>query len=119
MEATKAMNSLKEHGYCEVSFRANRIDVFLPIIGFYEHARRRHERVLLSGRPVMIWDAETLCVFKMMFFRRKDVADVEQILRSQGSQLDRDWVLQQLLEIYGRGDPRVSQWEELVREIEK
>jgi hypothetical protein len=28
----------------------------------------------------------------MMFFRRKDSADVEQILRTQAAQLDRAWV---------------------------
>jgi hypothetical protein len=26
-----------------------------------------------------VWDAETLCVFKMTFFRRKDLADVEAV----------------------------------------
>ena len=35
---------------------------------------------MLAGQPVMIWDAESLIVFKFMFFRRKDVADVEGIL---------------------------------------
>jgi hypothetical protein len=119
VEAGKAMSSLGEHGYCEVSFRGNRIDVFLPMIGFYELARQRRKRVLLGDQSVVIWDAETLCVFKMMFFRRKDIADVEQALRTQGKQLDRDWVFQRLVELYGSRDPRVSQWEELVREIEQ
>ena len=42
-------------------------------------ARRK---VDLDGQPIMVWDAESLAVFKMMFFRRKDLADVEQILRA-------------------------------------
>ena len=118
VEASKAMSSLSEHGYCEVSYRGSRIDVFLPTISFYELARQRRKRVLLGDQLLMIWDAETLCVFKMMFFRRKDIADLEQTLRTQGKQLDRDWVYQRLIELYGSRDPRVSQWEELVLEVQ-
>jgi hypothetical protein len=53
----------------------------------------------------------------MMFFRRKDLADVEQILRTQGPQLDRVWVRQQLAEMYGARDPRLAAWDDLVREV--
>ena len=63
---------------------------------------------------MLIWDAETLCVFKIMFFRLKDLADVEEILRVQGEGLDRHWVGGQLEEIYGRRDPRISRWRDLV-----
>jgi hypothetical protein len=52
----------------------------------------------------------------MMFFRRKDLADVEQLLRVQGDKLDQDWVAQQITAIFGQRDPRVSQWGELVRD---
>jgi hypothetical protein len=53
----------------------------------------------------------------MMFFRRKDLADVEQILRAQGPQLDRRWIRTQIEEIHGARDPRVAQWDELSKEI--
>jgi hypothetical protein len=53
----------------------------------------------------------------MMFFRRKDLADVEQILRMGGSELDRDWVLEQLIDLYGQRDPRIAQWRDLVRDV--
>lgn len=116
--ASQALQSLTEHGFCQVEFGGRRLDVFLPIIPLYEQARQRRKTVLLGDQPVTIWDAETLCVFKMMFFRRKDLADVEQILRVQGDQLDRDWVTRQLVELYGGRDPRVSQWQELLRETQ-
>lgn len=117
VKADEAIQSFADHGYCEVEFSGFRIDVFLPIIPFYEQARQRRKRVPLGDQPVMIWDAETLCVFKMMFFRRKDLADVEQILRMGGQQLDREWVHQQLIELYGQRDPRISQWRDLVRDV--
>jgi hypothetical protein len=53
----------------------------------------------------------------MMFFRREEVVDVEQILRIQGPQFDRLWVREQLVEMYGTRDPRLSEWDELVQEI--
>jgi hypothetical protein len=115
--AAEAVHSLQEHGFCSVRFDGIRLDVFLPTIPFYDAARARRRRLLLAGRPVVLWDAETLTVFKMMFFRRKDVADVEQILRTQGNQLDRAWVREQLVGIYGARDPRLSTWDEMVREL--
>ena len=116
VQADRAIRSLTEHGFCQVEFKGLRVDIFLPTVPFYEHARQRRRPVTLGSHSVMIWDAETLCVFKMMFFRRKDLADLEQLLRTQGNQLDRDWVLRQLTEMYGPNDPRISQWQELVRE---
>lgn len=73
--------------------------------------------VPLLDSKIEIWDAETLCVFKMMFFRRKDLADVEQLLRSQGGALDASWVDHHIEQMYGRRDPRVSTWREIVQEV--
>jgi len=108
--------SLMDHGFCQVEFGGGRIDVFLPLIPFYEEARQRRKTVEFSGQRVMIWDAETLCVFKMMFFRLKDLADVEEILRVQGDRLDRGWVERQIVGIYGPRDPRAARWGELVQD---
>ena len=84
VSAVAATESLREHGFCRVTFAGLNVDVFLPLIPFYEVARRRRVRVELGGQTVWVWDAETIVVFKMMFFRRKDLADVEQVLTVQG-----------------------------------
>jgi len=117
METSAAVESLRDSGFCQVTWRGVRIDVFLPSLPFYERARQRRRQVTLGDRKVYIWDAETLAVFKMMFFRRKDIADVEQIFRTMGAELDRRWVRTQLVEIYGTRDPRIAQWDELDAEI--
>ena len=109
--------SIREHGFCRVQFEGARLDTFFPTLPFYELARERRRQVKLNGHTVYVWGPEVLCVFKMMFFRRKDIADVEQILRVQGPGLDRDWVRAQVVDIYGARDPRVSQWDELCTEI--
>jgi hypothetical protein len=115
--AAKVAESLREHGFCRVTFAGVDVDVFLPLVPFYEAARARRRRVELGDQPIMVWDAESLAVFKMMFFRRKDLADIEQILRTQGAQFDRLWVREQLAEMYGTRDPRLSAWDDLLREI--
>jgi len=112
----EALASLREDGFCRVKYHGLRLDVFLPIVDFYSAAQARRRTVRLAGQSVMIWDAESLIVFKLMFFRRKDVADVEGILRVQRGRLDLDWVRSHLVELYGSLDPRVSQWEELLDE---
>lgn len=113
-----ARTSLTTHGFCRVQFQGRILDVFLPIASIYEAARARRQRMRVGDREVFVWDAETLCVFKMMFFRRKDFADVEAILLTQGGALDRNWVENQLLEMYGRRDPRINQWRELAAETQ-
>ena len=68
VSAAEALQSLRDHGFCSVKFAGMRVDVFLPTIAFYETARVRRKRLELGGQPIMAWDAETLAVFKMMFF---------------------------------------------------
>ena len=117
-DADAVRTSIETHGFCRVRFMGRVLDVFLPIAMIYEPGRLRRQRVNIDGYEAMIWDAETLCVFKMMFFRRKDLADLESILLTQGKSLDRSWIEQQLIAMYGQRDPRIGQWRELAAESE-
>ena len=67
LSSTEAIDSLREHGFCRVKFDGIGVDVFLPIIPFYDAAHARRKCVDLGDQPIWIWDAETLAVFKMMF----------------------------------------------------
>jgi hypothetical protein len=116
LAVAQAMDSLREHGFCRVEYRGVRVDVFLPTIAFYAAARDRRRIVKLGEQPIQVWDAESLIVFKMMFFRRKDIADVEQIFLTQRESLDTAWIEGHLEQLFGRHDPRVSQWNELRKE---
>jgi hypothetical protein len=118
IEVVSALALLREHGFCRAAFGGLRVDVFLSSIPFYEEARQRRSRKPIDGQDVWIWDAETLAVFKMMFFRLKDLADLEQIIRSRGSQLDRVWIRQHLESMYGGRDPRLTRWDELVADVD-
>jgi hypothetical protein len=113
-----ARRLLEQHGFCHVEFAGGKVDVFLPTSDFHERARGRKVTAYLGDQEVVVWDAESLCVFKMMFFRRKDLADVEQILRVQGERLDREWIAAQLEELFGARDPRVSEFAALCAEVD-
>lgn len=118
LDRRRVEETLREHTFCQVACMGLRVDVFLPMSPFYESAKARRRRTPLGNGEAYIWDAETLCVFKMMFFRRKDLTDVESILRSQGPALDRQWIEQSLIDIYGQRDPRINQWRELAAEVQ-
>lgn len=117
VNAAEATRMIGEHGYCRADLDGIRVDVFLPIAPFYNVARSRRRRFDLEGQPVMVWDAESLVVFKMMFFREKDLVDIKQILRTQGGNFDRDWVRERLEETFGRLDPRIVRWNEITQEV--
>lgn len=112
-----ARQALKDNGYCRIQYLGRVLDVFVPITDFYALAKERRAEVPFKTRSVKVWDAETLCVFKMMFFRRKDLADVEQLIRAQGEGLDVAWVDARIVEIFGQRNPRVSTWREIVAEV--
>lgn len=114
----EAVKLVREHGFCHARLDGRQVDVFLPNTPFYEAARLRRVRRRLIQTEAWVWDAATLAVFKLMFFRPKDFADVVQMLRVQGPQLDRDWVRDQLESICGRRDPRLIRWAELVADAE-
>jgi hypothetical protein len=111
-----AIALLKEHGLCRASYAGLRVDVFTPTIPFYQLAKNRRRRVPLKTGHIMIWDAETLAVFKMMFFRDKDLVDLKKILSHQKATFDHDWVRAQLIDVYGQRDTRILRWDELVGE---
>lgn len=108
--AARAVASIREHGFCRANFEGRRIHVFVEHNSFYPQAKARRRRVDLLGHQIAILDAETLAVFiKLMFFRPQDIVDLRNILEMQRAAFDRDWVREQLINIVGSRDPRVTQ----------
>src|SRR5688500_931501 len=53
-----ALESLREHGFCRVTYAGLNVDVFLPTFAFYSQAQMRRKRVQLDDQAIWIWDAE-------------------------------------------------------------
>jgi hypothetical protein len=50
----------------------------------------------------------------MMFFRNKDIVDLERLIASMGQRLDTVYVRRWLVGAMGEDDERVRKWDELV-----
>lgn len=91
-----------------------RVDLFVPTIPFYAEAEARRTFVTLRGRRVPILSAECLCVFKLLFFRPKDLLDIEKMVALQQDALDHAYVRRWIVAMVGEDDPRVERWDAIV-----
>lgn len=93
-----------------------RVDLFVPDIPFYSEAERTRQEVVLEGQPIHVLSAEAIAVFKMLFFRDKDLTDLKRLIAVHGG-LDRDYVRAQLVGMVGEDDDRIGSWDEMVRDF--
>ena len=120
-KADTELKALAEQAAQEGQFRGRvaglRVDVFVPAIPYYASLAERRRQVPLLGQPVWILGPEDLVVLKMFFFRRKDLADIEAVLRDQDD-LDRDFVRRTLIGLVGGDDERVKVLSEIERDVD-
>lgn len=80
--------------------------------------RGRVRQALLEGRPACFLSAEDLAIFKMLFFRTKDMLDIERMVAFMGSSFDRVYVRRWLVDLVGADDARVHRWDGLVNDVD-
>lgn len=91
-----------------------RIDVFLPSIPFAREAERTRVRIRSDdGWSGWFLSAEALAVFKILFFRGKDLVDLERLVAVRPD-LDRAYVRAAIAEMMGDDDVRTRRWDEIV-----
>jgi hypothetical protein len=91
-----------------------RLDVFTPSIPFSWEALRTRFRTRVRDIDAWFLSAEATCVFKLLFFRGKDVADLERLVAQQGRRLDAAYVRRWTAEMMGEDDERVTTWDAIV-----
>jgi hypothetical protein len=112
----QAMHEHRENGLIVLrSSGGLRVDVFTPSIEFSWEAAHTKQRQRILGADVWVLAPEALAVFKLMFFRSKDIADLERLVATQGQAMDLPLVRQRMADMMGEDDPRVTKWDELVR----
>ena len=91
-----------------------RIDVFVPSIPFSDEAARTRVEVVVDGWRGFFLAPEAIAVFKLLFFRAKDVGDLGQLIAVRREALDCAYVRRWLVDMMGDDDERVRRWDELV-----
>lgn len=116
LELEIALRSAARDGMFIGHWAGMRIDVFTPSIPFAHEAGRT--RVLLtdrSGQSIWFLSSEAIAVFKLLFHRPKDVADLERLCAVQGPALNRAYVRDWIVEMLGPADERVATWDRVSR----
>jgi hypothetical protein len=94
-------------GQCRLIFDDIPLDVFLDTTRFHDDLRlhvREHE---LADRKLPFLGCSDLAIFKAFFNRRKDWADIEEMLRAD--RLDVPYVIGILSTYLGPNDARISE----------
>lgn len=112
VEREAARAQAEERGMFAGMLGSVRVDVFVPSVPFYADAKDRRVATDIAGRRTWVHSAEVLAVFKLLFFRPKDLLDIERMLQIQGAAFDRSFVRHALVEML-EDDPRIAKWDAL------
>lgn len=90
-----------------------RVDVFLSDTILTERARTRVQPKEIGGRTIQVLAVEDLVLFKLVFYRDKDLLDIRYLLPLVPD-LDTTYVRTSLVDAVGQDDVRVRAWDEIV-----
>lgn len=117
LDADQALASARTRGDFNLRVDGMRVDVFIASIPFYDSVQRRIRQAPIEGRPAWFLSPEDLTVFKLLFFRAKDLLDVERLVAFLGERFDDAYVRRWLIDLVGSEDERVRRWDRLVAEV--
>ena len=91
------------------------VDLFFSTAPFHDRAAQHRRDVPFAGSTIPILGADELVVFKALGDRRKDWADIEEIVRAGTA--DVHVALGWLVDLLGADDGRVGRLRDVVREL--
>jgi hypothetical protein len=106
-------------GLIVVQWMGMRVDLFTPSIEFSWEALRTRVQVDIDSHKLWLLSPEALAVFKLLFFRPKDIADLQRLLGVRGEALDVNYVRAQVVAMMGEDDERVVRWDALVADARR
>jgi hypothetical protein len=115
VDAARLARESAARGMAVVHFGPYRVDLFTPSIPFAQEAERTRRRIDIDGQAAYFLSAEALAVFKLLFFRAKDIVDLERLIEVQGPALDAAYVRAQIVAMMGDDDERVRRWDALTQ----
>jgi hypothetical protein len=107
------VDAVRRHGQVRVFWGHTPLDLFFENHPFHAGTARRAQSAELAGHSIPVLDAVDLAVFKAMFDRTRDWADIEAMLDADA--LDTAAVLGHLTEMLGHDDPITQRFARLVQ----
>ena len=105
---------LEAEGQTRVFWGETPVDLFFNVSDLHQHMSLKTSQGILNGVEIPVLSAEFLAIFKAMFNRTKDWADLEAMVE-EGS-FNSDFVVSQLVDLLGAQDARI---ERLIRLVAK
>lgn len=118
-DEARARHEALEQGMFIAHLAGYRVDVFIPSIDFSWEAHRTAREQTIRGHPYRFLSPEALAVFKLLFFRPKDLLDLEKLVFVQGTALDVEYVRRKMVEMMGEDDERTKAWDRIVSDYAK
>ena len=106
---------ISRDGQARVFWERTPIDLFFPQHDLHRGLAERVERVPFGGATIPILSATDLAIFKTLFDRRKDWADIEEMLAY--GEVDLAEVRRWLVRIVGAKDKRLVKLAEIAAEV--
>lgn len=111
------LRAVEKNGQVRLRWGISPVDLFFAYDAFHFNAAQRIRTVPFGPDNIPILAGEDLMVCKVVFDRRKDWLDIEQMLLLNVGILDLDDVRHWVTAIVGSEDPRVARLEQAVREV--
>ena len=103
---------LEAEGQTRVFWDETPVDLFFNVSDLHQHMSLKTSQGILKGVEIPVLSAEFLAIFKAMFNRTKDWADLEAMVE-EGS-FNIDFVVSQLVDLRGAQDARIKRLSRLV-----
>jgi len=103
---------LQAEGQTRVFWDDTPINLFFNLSDLHQHMSMKTSQGLLDGVEIPVLSAEFLAIFKAMFNRTKDWADLEAMVEE--GNFDGDFVVSQLVDLLGAQDTRIERLSRLV-----
>jgi hypothetical protein len=108
VDRTASLARARDRGDVVATWHDMRVDVFIAFHPLHDEVQNRVVRGELPGfGEVAFLSAEDLAIFKTLFHRPKDLADLHRLFAARANELDIAYVEHWLAELLGEDDPRV------------
>jgi hypothetical protein len=112
-----ALKAIQRDAQARLWWEETPVDLFFSNLPIHHQAALHRREVPFEGERIPILASLELALFKAMFDRTRDWADIEEMLRAHA--FDPEELRRLIVEHVGRGDARLGRLENALREVEK